>query len=88
MSKPNATTYEVREIDAWFYDDCWVWNTSYHLGELTTTGDVSRALRRALKRLGVTFYRGRTVTVYDGDVYEIQDRATGQPLFAAIPQEA
>lgn len=93
--KPNATTYEIRQIDAWAeYDDpddpdeapAWIWNTSYYMGEFTTTGDVSRAFRAALKRLGVTFYRGRTTTEYDGDVYEIIDRETGEPLFAAIPQ--
>lgn len=92
--RPASHTYEIREVDALAeYDDAdetpaWVWNSSYHLGEFTTAGDVPRAFRRALERLGVTFYRGRTVTEYDGDVYEICDRATREPLFAAIPQEA
>lgn len=92
---PQKVAYEVREIDAWAeYDDpdeapVWVWNTSYNLGTFTTAGNPARALRRYLKdHHGVTFYRGRTVTEYDGDVYEIQDRATRQPLFAAIPKEA
>lgn len=90
--------YEVREIDALAeYDDpddpeetpAWIWNTSYRLGEFTTAGDPARALRRYLKQHhGITFYRGRTVTEYDGDVYEICDRATREPLFAAIPKEA
>jgi hypothetical protein len=82
-----AYTYEIREIDAWMYDDSWTWNTSYRLGSFTTTGDPARAFRRAIKRLGVTLYKGKTVTEYDGDVYEIVDRKTRQPLFAAIPQE-
>lgn len=95
--RPASHTYEIREIDAWSeYDDpddpeempAWIWNTSYRLGEFTTAGDVPRAFRRALARMGITFYRGRTVTEYDGDVYEICDRATHEPLFAAIPQEA
>jgi hypothetical protein len=77
--------YEIREIDAWMYDDSWTYNTSYRLGSFTTTGDPARAFRRALKRLGVTFYKGKTVTEYDGDVYEIVDRKTREPLFAAIP---
>ena len=80
--------YEVREIDAYLYDDSWTYNTTYRLGTFTTTGDPARAFRRYLKtHHGVTFYKGRTVTEYDGDVYEICDRATRQPLFAAIPQE-
>ena len=86
--RPASHTYEIREIDALAYDDGWTWNTSYHLGEFTTAGDVPRAFRRALKCLGITFYRGRTITEYDGDVYEICDRATHEPLFAAIPKEA
>ncbi len=49
--------------------------------------DVPRAFRHALRRLGVSFYPGRTVTEYDGDLYEIIDRKTGEPLFVAIPQE-
>lgn len=80
--------YEVREIDAYLYDDSWTYNTSYPLGTFTTAGDPARALRRYLKQHhGVTFYKGRTVTEYDGDVYEIVDRKTREPLFAAIPQE-
>lgn len=93
--QPVGDTYEVREIDALAeYDDpddpdevpAWIWNDSYHLGTFTTTSDPARALRRYLKtRHGITFYRGCTVTEYDGDVYEICDRATHEPLFAAIP---
>lgn len=83
-------SFEVREIDALAYDDGWVWNTSYSLGSFCTySDDIPRALRRYLKQHhGITFYKGRTVTEYDGDVYEICDRATHEPLFAAIPQEA
>lgn len=79
--------YEIRQIDALAYDDDWIWNDSYSLGTFTTSGDVPRAFRRALARLGITFYRGRTVTEYDGSIYEIVDRATREPLFAAIPCE-
>jgi len=86
--QPAAHTYEIRQVDAWMYDDSWTYNTSYHLGTFTTAGDPARAFRRALAKLGITFYRGRTATEYDGDVFEIVDRATREPLFCAIPQEA
>lgn len=80
--------YEVRQIDAIAYDDGWTYNETWHLGTFSTfSQDIPRAFRRYLKQLGVTFYRGRTVTEYDGDVYEIVDRATREPLFAAIPAE-
>lgn len=87
MPQPTGDRYEIRQIDALAYDDDWIWNDSYSLGTFTTSGDVPRAFRRALARLGITFYRGRTATKYDGDVYEIIDRATREPLFAAIPCE-
>jgi len=86
--QPAPQAYEIRQVDAWMYDDSWTYNTSYHLTSFTTTGDPARAFRRALAKLGITFYRGRTATEYDGDVFEIVDRATREPLFCAIPQEA
>lgn len=86
--KPDATSYEIRQIDAYLYDDCWTYNTTYSLGSFcTASADIPRAFRRALANLGITFYRGRTRTEYDGDVYEITDRKTGEPLFVAIPEE-
>ena len=86
--KAGATRYEVRQVDALMQDDCsWYYNETWHIGEFSTVGDVPRAFRRALAKMGVTFYRGRTVPEYDGDVYEIIDRKTAEPLFVAIPQE-
>ena len=80
--------YEVREIDAWMYDDSWTWNNSFIVGTFTTAAqDTARAFRHYLKTQGVTFRRGTTRTEYDGDVYEIVDRKTGQLLYAAIPLE-
>lgn len=86
---PQPERYEVREVDAIAYDDDWTYNTTYRLGTFATySHDIPRAFRRYLKtRHGITFHRGRTVTEYDGDVYEIVDRATREPLFTAIPQE-
>lgn len=84
----DPITYEIRQIDAWMYDDCWTVNTSYRLGTFTTAArDHARAFRRALARMGIRFYRSRTITEFDGEVYEIVDRRTREPLFAAIPIE-
>lgn len=95
--QPVGDTYEIRRVDALAeYDDPsdtsekpgWTYNETWHLGEFTTTSaDVSRAFRRALSKLGVSFHRGRTRTEYDRDVYEIVNRKTGEPLFIAIPEE-
>ena len=79
--------YEVREIDAWNSPEGWTWNTSYYLGTMVTSAaNVSKALSNYLKRRhGITFKANRTRTQDDGNVIEIIDRKTGEPLFAAIP---
>lgn len=78
--------YEIRQIEAWNTPEGWTWNTSFYLGTMETAArDEARALRSFLRRAGIVFLRGRTRTEYDGSIYEIQDRKTGEPLFAAIP---
>ena len=81
----NICAYEIRQVDAYQYDDQWVWNTSCQMGELKTQGDAKRAFVRHLHKQGISFKKNRTRIEFDGDVYEITDRKTGEPLFAAIP---
>lgn len=48
--------YEIREIDAWNTSDGWAWNTSYHVGDIETAGDVKRAMMSFLrKKYGVEY---------------------------------
>ena len=79
--------YEIREIDAMHDGESWYWNTSYFYGIMNTRAkNVKRAFTAYLRREhGIVFLRNRTRIEYDGDVYEILDRKTGEPLFAAIP---
>ena len=79
--------YEVREIDALHDGENWTWNTSYYLGTMTTSAEnIGKAMSSYLKRRhGITFKTNRTRTQDDGNVIEIIDRKTGEPLFAAIP---
>ena len=87
-SAPQPERYEVRQVDAYLYDDCWTYNTTYRIGTFATFAeDIPRAIRYYLKSQGIAFAKGRTRTKYDGDVYEIIDRRTGEPLFVAIPQD-
>lgn len=87
-ASPRRERYEIRQIDAIAYYDGWTYNETWCLGTFETTAqDIPRAFRRALARLGIRFYRGRTRTEYDGSVYEIVDRKTGAPLFVAIPTD-
>lgn len=88
MNEMQKYSYDVREIDAWT-DPAggWTWNSSYNIGTMETTGDPRRALAAYLKKRGIVFKRNRTRIEYDGDIYEIQDRKTGEPLYAAIPMD-
>ena len=80
--------YEVRQIDAWNSPDGWTYNDSWHVGEFRTNArNEKRAFKNFLKRHGIVFLKNRTRIEYDGDIYEIQDRKTREPLFAAIPCE-
>ena len=84
----NNFTYEIRQIDAWNEgeDNGWTWNTSYHIGNFTTNAsDHKTAFLHALKKLGIICKRGKCKVEYQGDIYELQDRKTSEPLFAAIP---
>lgn len=82
-------TYEIRQVDALLYEENdWIYNTTYHIGKFKTAAkDVKRSFLRALHKLGIKCNRGKCRVIYDGDVYEVQDRKTLEPLFVAIPME-
>ena len=87
MKNNKKYTFEVRQVDAWFYDDSWTWNTSYFIGKMTTSAkDEKRAFIRFLNKKGIYFKKNRTIIdVQDGgSILEVQDRKTKEPLFAAI----
>ena len=80
--------FEIRQIDAWPDGEAWTYNESFHVGEFSTKAkNIKRAFCRALHGLGVVFYRGRVVVVDEGDLFEIQTRKNGEPLFVAIPMD-
>lgn len=78
--------YEVREIDAMNDGESWYWNTSFRVGEFTTRAkNEKRAFCAFLRKNGIVFKVNCTLIDFDGDVYEIIDRKTKMPLYAAIP---
>lgn len=87
MNEKKKFSYDVRQIDAWTEPaGGWTWNSSYHIGTMETAADPRRALPDYLRRKhGIIFKRNRTRIEYDGSIYEIQDRKTKEPLYAAIP---
>ena len=80
-------SFEIRQIDAWgCKEDGWYYNNTYHVGEFTTRWkDEKRAFLYHLHKLGIMFQRGKTTVVDCGDLYEVQERKTGRPLYAAMP---
>lgn len=81
------TTYEIRQIDAW-NDGFWYWNESFHIGEFeTASSNTKRPFMKALKKLGIIFKKGTIYVAYDGDIFEVRNRKTDEPYFAAIPLE-
>ena len=87
MNGKQKLSYDVRQIEAWADPESgWTWNSSFHIGTMRTAADPRRALPDYLRRhYGLKFKRNRTRIAYDGDIYEIQDRKTKEPLYAAIP---
>ncbi len=84
--------WEVRQIDAICEDNNWIWNSSilvlvFEFNAREGNRNVIRAFYRALKKYGIVFKPGRVFCVDDGNILEILDRKTKEPLFAAIPYE-
>ena len=78
--------YEIRQIEAWADIEGWTWNNSFNLGTFSTrAADHKRAFLNALHNLGIVCKRGACYVDYDGSIYELRERKTGMPLFAAIP---
>ena len=83
----EKTIFEVRQIDAWIYDNEWNYNKTFKLFNFKTSAkNEKRAFLNALKNHGIKFYRGKIQVTSDGSVYELINRKTKEPLFCAIPQ--
>lgn len=83
---------EIRSIDAWRAEGVWVWNDSYVLerdvyfwGDCLTPRRITAYLRK-LDLLSESS-KGRVRVVNEWPIIEIQDKATGQPVFALLFEE-
>ena len=87
MTTPSILRFEIRQVDAYEEEDlCWRWNESIRLSDFTvaSTTSLPRKFVRELNKLGIHFAPNRTLICDDGDLLEIVDRKTKQPLFAAL----
>lgn len=78
--------YEIRQVDAWNNGEGWTYNETFKIGEFATNAaDHKRAFLNALRKIGIVCKRGKCKVEFDGDIYEVQERKSGLPMFAAIP---
>ena len=74
--------YELRQVDALWYDDHWVWNESYHIEDVELE---DAAEEEFLLGQIVPEYRKYFTVEYDanGDVFELVDKRDGRrPVLA------
>ena len=88
MAKATMTL-EIRKVEAWRDEENgWYYNSTIHLGTFNLPRDIKNdkaAFLRRVKQLGYTCKRGRCrVENLNGDLLEIQDRKTGEPLIVGI----
>lgn len=82
----NKIKFEIRQLDAWMYEDDWSINDSWHICNFETKAmNEKRAFIRVLNSKGIYFKLNRTLIDFDGDCYTIIDRKSKEPLFVAIP---
>ena len=79
--------YEIRQVDAMNDGEGWYYNETFKIGEFkTSAADHKTAFSKALRKIGIVCKRGKCRIDFDGDIYEVVERKTNMPLFAAIPQ--
>lgn len=89
--KKEYIKFELRSIDAWRdTEGVWMWNESYRLEDGIVFEESELTTRKILKALRAWKYlsqksKGMVTVCYDGDIYEIQDKNTHEPLLALIP---
>lgn len=78
--------FEIRQIDAWHDDEGWTYNESWHIDSFRScAANEKRLFLRKLRKHGITFKRGAVRVEYSGDIWEIVNRKTLEPLFCMIP---
>ncbi len=88
MRNGEKNSFEIRQVDAWKNEeDAWYWNTSYRLGvfSVLSYANEKRAFLRALHKPGIVLAPNKHKVVCIDDIFEVQNRATDEPVLAAIP---
>ena len=75
--------YELRVIDAWKYDDVWVWNESFRVRDVSILEGSEEA---ELLSYIAPEERAEVYVACDGGVYELRERKTDEPIMALVPE--
>ena len=88
----TENTYTLLSIDAWRDPDGWTWNDMFKIEEdvYLDANTSNRALLKLMRRNGwlTDNSKGRIQVEDTGYDIEIQDRNTGEPIYAFRPQWA
>lgn len=75
--------YELRVIDAWRYDDRWIWNISFRVRDVSILEGSEEA---ELLSYIAPEERAEVYVACDGDVFELRERETDEPIMALVPE--
>ena len=75
--------YELRVIDAWKYDDVWVWNDSFRVRDVSI---LEGSEEKELLSYIAPEERAEVYVDCDGDVFELRERKTDKPIMALVPE--
>ena len=75
--------YELRVIDAWRYDDRWIWNISFRVRDVSILEGSEEA---ELLSYIAPEERAEVYVACDGDVFELRERKTDEPIMALVPE--
>jgi hypothetical protein len=82
--KGKKTRWIIQQIDAWRDGDNWIWNNAFNIGVFYSDAkDMKTAFREKLRNMGVSFALP-TEVLYDGSIYELIIKQTGEPMFALV----
>lgn len=75
--------YELRVIDAWKYDDVWVWNDSFRVRDVSI---LEGSEEKELLSYIAPEERKEVYVDCDGGVFELRERETDEPIMALVPE--
>ena len=77
--------YELMDVRAIYYDDCWAWNEAFHLSVYEASDDAYKSFIDAMNNERIFPDWNKVYIADDMSILELRDIETDEPYFAAIP---